>query len=126
MRWRFETKPTCARLVIAINAHIDVPLYAIPDDEFETLEKAAIARADSTGMTLDEARVVSWSELPRDKVLLAHREDDWKVSDPREIADWFKDAVDHYGPPSSPHLPLFKSPGATITGRTLTASPRSS
>jgi hypothetical protein len=28
--WKFVRKPTCARLVISSNAHIDVPLYAIP------------------------------------------------------------------------------------------------
>jgi hypothetical protein len=35
--------------------------------------------------------------LPSDKVLLAHREEDWKASDPRKIHDWFLAAVDLYG-----------------------------
>lgn len=37
--WQFVKKPTCSRLVISSNSHIDVPLYAIPDAEFEKLEK---------------------------------------------------------------------------------------
>jgi hypothetical protein len=31
-RWKLVTdKPTCIRIVIAAYAHIDIPLYAIPD-----------------------------------------------------------------------------------------------
>lgn len=95
--WQFVKKPTCSRLVISANSHIDVPLYAIPDTEFEKLEKhmksfdamARDARADS------EDR---WDALPSDCVLLAHREHDWISSDPRKIRDWFVEAIKIYGP----------------------------
>lgn len=93
--WTFDRRPTCARLVISANAHIDVPLYAIPDAEFEKLEKqmrtfdgmAQDARADSADR---------WEELPSDSVLLAHREKDWISSDPRKIHDWFREAIKVY------------------------------
>ncbi|MCP2223556.1 MULTISPECIES: CBASS cGAMP synthase [Bradyrhizobium] len=95
--WQFVKKPTCSRLVISSNSHIDVPLYAIPDAEFEKLEKqmksfdamARDARADSDDR---------WDALPSDCVLLAHREHDWISSDPRKIRDWFVDAIKVYGP----------------------------
>jgi hypothetical protein len=95
--WQFVKKPTCSRLVISSNSHIDVPLYAIPDAEFEKLEKqiksfdamARDARADSDDR---------WDALPSDCVLLAHREHDWISSDPRKIRDWFVEAIKIYGP----------------------------
>ena len=89
-------EPTCARLVISSNAHIDVPLYAIPDAEFEKLEKQM---RTFDGMARDAARADSvdrWEELPSDCVLLAHREKDWISSDPRKIHDWFREAIKVY------------------------------
>ena len=41
--WTLITdKPTCIRIEVSTAAHIDVPLYAIPDEEFHTLAKAAM------------------------------------------------------------------------------------
>lgn len=94
--WKFARKPTCARLVISSNAHVDVPLYAIPDAEFEKLEKQM---RTFDGMARDAARADSvdrWEELPSDCVLLAHREKDWISSDPRKIHDWFREAIKIY------------------------------
>jgi hypothetical protein len=86
--WTLVTdKPTCTRLEINAKAHIDIPLYAIPDEEFKTLTKAV-------AMTMDmkEARgYQSWDELPATKVLLAHRDLDWIDSDPRPVKEWFDD-----------------------------------
>lgn len=94
--WRFARKPTCARVIVAHDAHVDVPLYAIPDHEFVTLEKAH----ESRSVALDSAlstRIDSWDQLPTGCVLLAHREDDWIYSDPRLLADWFKAEIDIFG-----------------------------
>lgn len=89
--WTLITdKPTCVRIEIAPFAHIDVPLYAIPDKEFETLAKAAMEHGH---VTLDEAvrraERDAWTALPRNSVLLAHREKNWMESDPRPVRDWF-------------------------------------
>jgi hypothetical protein len=100
--WRFIQKPTCARIVLDAHSHIDVPLYAIPDDDYVTMAKGVEARAD---MALDSAfnlseslnRRDSWTLLPSDKVLLAIRGSDWKVSDPRLIANWFSDEIELRG-----------------------------
>ncbi|MBB4587937.1 hypothetical protein GGE50_003841 [Rhizobium leguminosarum] len=94
--WEFKAKDTCCRLVISHNAHIDIPLYAIPDAEFVLLEKAMAMDSRRTAFS-DRARPDTWEALPSDSVLLAHRKEDWKVSDPRKIKTWFLAAVDIYG-----------------------------
>jgi hypothetical protein len=96
-----EQKPTCARVIIDATAHVDVPLYAIPDEEFGKLAKAAqdsLTAADSFDFMRSRIdRLDSWDVLPSDKVLLAHREDDWKSSDPRKVHEWFLDGIETYG-----------------------------
>lgn len=91
--WQLITdKPTCVRIEVSTTAHIDVPLYAIPDQEFETLAKAALKAFG--GLTSDEAirraERDSWAKLPANEVLLAHRNHGWWESDPRSVKDWFE------------------------------------
>jgi hypothetical protein len=91
-QWKLITdKPTCIRVEIAPYAHIDIPLYAIPDHEFTTLEKAAVQ--DYGYLDLQEAvrkaERDAWTALPHNSVLLAHRECNWMESDPRPVKDWF-------------------------------------
>lgn len=98
--WLLKTdKPTCIRIVISSFAHIDIPLYAIPDDEFETLQKAALTIYGY--LTFDEAITRAerdaWTALPTGHVLLAHREDNWIKSDPRPVKEWFLGEVDRHG-----------------------------
>jgi hypothetical protein len=98
--WKgFERKPTCARVILNESAHVDVPLYAIPDEEFGRLAKAeALMAADSFDFMRSRIdRRDSWDVLPSDKVLLAHREEDWKPSDPRKVHEWFLAGVADYG-----------------------------
>jgi hypothetical protein len=101
--WTFAKRPTCARMVIGRDAHLDVPLYAIPQVQFVTLAKAAVRDSvlaedgEIDFMNARRGRPDSWDVLPSDQVLLAHREEDWKVSDPRKIHEWFLSAVDTFG-----------------------------
>lgn len=87
--WRLDTsKPTCVRIEVSAEGHIDVPLYAIPDSQFITLEKAASQRGyaglfEAAGAINTE----TWTRV--DTVLLAHRQDGWMKSDPRAVKDWF-------------------------------------
>lgn len=90
--WKASQKPTCARLELSPRAHIDVPLYAIPDAEFALL-KASVEAYKAMDSAVFNAKRDSWTALPRDKVLLAHREDDWTPSDPRAVKVWFEGAV---------------------------------
>jgi hypothetical protein len=96
--WKLITnKATCIRIEVNHESHIDIPLYAIPDKEFITLSKAAAARYMSLDEALKSAEQDAWTALPKDLVLLAHREDGWKVSDPRLIKDWFLQQVGEKG-----------------------------
>jgi hypothetical protein len=90
--WNHIERPTCVRLEIAVDAHVDIPLYAIPDAEFVRLENRALQRATKTETKVSPDR---WESLPHDAVLLAHREEDWIESDPRKIHEWFIDAVEN-------------------------------
>jgi hypothetical protein len=93
--WKLiTTKPTCTRIEVARDGHIDIPLYAIPDDEYARLEKAAALRFAEAA--LDSERD-NWDALPPDSVLLAHREEDWISSDPRPIKQWFTQQVMAHG-----------------------------
>jgi hypothetical protein len=99
-RWKLITdKPTCIRIVIATDAHIDIPLYAIPNEEFVTLAKASMERYgyDSLMEAVNMAEQDAWTALPADKVLLAHRECNWMSSDPRPVKEWFLGEVEAKG-----------------------------
>jgi hypothetical protein len=97
--WKLVTdKPTCVRIIIAAYAHIDIPLYAIPDDEFATLTKAVMESAyDSVEQAMNRSGQDVWTALPSDKVLLAHRKFNWMASDPRPVKDWFLGQVEVRG-----------------------------
>jgi len=97
--WKLiRDKDTCIRIQISTTAHIDIPLYSIPDEEFVTLAKAATRNGY---MTFDDAfnaqGAESWADLPTDQVMLAHRRDDWVSSDPRPVKNWFVDQVTDKG-----------------------------
>ncbi|MFT7292890.1 MAG: hypothetical protein ACI87Q_000736 [Pseudohongiellaceae bacterium] len=99
-RWTLVTdKPTCIRIVITTYAHIDIPLYAIPDEEFVKLTKASMARYGYNSLTeaVNIAERDAWTALPADKVLLAHRECNWMSSDPRPVKEWFVGEVEAKG-----------------------------
>lgn len=99
-QWELVTdKPTCIRIVISARAHIDVPLYAIPDEDFVTLAKASMERYgyDSITEAINMAEHDAWTALPADKVLLAHRECNWMPSDPRPVKEWFLGEVEAKG-----------------------------
>lgn len=91
-------KPTCIRVELSQTAHIDIPLYAIPDEQFLML-KASMENFgfDNIAEAVTRAERDVWTSLPRDQVLLAHREEDWKKSDPRPLRDWFVGEVDAKG-----------------------------
>ena len=101
--WKLDkSKPTCVRIVVSDDAHIDLPLYAVPDEDFETLvETAAALNADAIPRTsiTDGLEVLekAFRALPADKMMLAHRVEGWKPSDPRKIEDWFLAAIKSHG-----------------------------
>lgn len=99
--WALVTdKPSCVRVAVYEGAHVDIALYAIPDQDFQVLvEKAATA---SINEAMDIADSISFSDalyrdLPVDHIMLAHRDDGWIPSDPRKLDDWFQEAIEEHG-----------------------------
>lgn len=100
--WTLSGKSSCVRVAVRLGAHVDLALYAIPDDDFrELVEKAErVALASFGARVLDEAMAfdqVVYPNLPDDHIMLAHREEGWKPSDPRKLERWFDEAVKRHG-----------------------------
>lgn len=95
--WGFDNKKeTCSRLIINNRIHLDVPLYAIPEDRYDAL-KLAMNQQQSKGLfnyTEDSQPIY----LKPDEVYLAVRsQEHWKQSDPMKIQAWFKEAIQRHG-----------------------------
>lgn len=104
--WVYEEKNTCGRIKIPREkTHIDVPMYAIPKEQFQTKQTAAdsahiIKSADamfeslSANLDMREAYLVE-----ADKVNLALRQGArrWSISDPKIVEDWFNDSCKRIG-----------------------------
>ena len=91
--WRFVgDKPTCSRVIVRHDMHVDVPLYAIPRERYEVL---ALNRMDeSLSFAMDQGR----GYLDSDDVYLAVRnKEHWIKSDPAKISRWFLGAVQDHG-----------------------------
>lgn len=94
-------KETCIRIQVAPWAHIDIPLYAAPEEEFDKIyEKVALAKS----IALDSARLAEtaefaeiyesaqeWTDL--DQIVMATRKGEWKASDPEAVTRWFRDRL---------------------------------
>lgn len=102
--WTLVTdKPSCVRVELASDAHIDFALYAIPDGEFEELvESEVLAKAlnaQDRAMLQDQIELAEdlYRGLREDEIMLAHRKEGWKPSDPRKLEDWFRSALRQHG-----------------------------
>lgn len=100
-----KSNDNCTRLVIDLDKHIDVPVYSIPDHEFETLVKASMevyryamenAAFDSADYA-ERADQQDWDFMPTDGVLMATKDRGWQDSDPRPVRDWVLEQVDLKG-----------------------------
>ena len=105
--WEFEAQNKCARLKIPdMNTHIDVPMYAIPEEQF-LLKEAALSKSQ-LNVAMDSAIVGTESlaynradySLDEGCVNLAVRDGEqrWIKSDPKIVEDWFKDCCLRIGP----------------------------
>mgnify|MGYP000147305340 FL=1 len=104
--WKIDTNnDNCTRLIISDAKHIDVPVYSIPDHEFETLVKASmemyrIAAANEVFDSADYAERADeqeWHMMPTEGVLMATKNRGWQDSDPRPIRDWVVEQVELKG-----------------------------
>lgn len=95
--WKLVTdKPSCVRVVVDDTMHTDLALYSVPDGDFLRILKDAQNRgADfSTALMMEDT---AYRMLSQDEIMLAHRKEGWKKSDPRKLEDWFVDAVKEHG-----------------------------
>ncbi|MCU1793091.1 CBASS cGAMP synthase [Pectobacterium polaris] len=100
--WKASKMPNCGRIIIENrNVHVDVPMYAIPKDQFEA--RKAAARKTAMDSIVGNASYVSKSasvKLDEDCVYLAVRgSDKWIKSDPETVATWFRNAVKRHKEP---------------------------
>lgn len=102
--WTLVTdKPSCVRVELDDGAHIDFALYAIPDEEFEELvETEVLAKAmnaQDRAMLTEQIDLAEdlYRGLREDQIMLAHRVEGWKPSDPRKLEDWFRAALRTHG-----------------------------
>ncbi|HBD3857175.1 TPA: hypothetical protein KL332_000004 [Escherichia coli] len=103
--WRFEEKNTCGRIKIPHEkTHIDVPMYAIPKNQFQTKQTAADSAHILKSESIFESVALNRDSreaylVESDKVNLALREGAkrWSISDPKIVEDWFNDSCKRIG-----------------------------
>lgn len=95
-RWNLDkTKDTCVRVLLSGGAHIDIPIYSIPIDQYQRLSEShelAMNTQQATRSFTDSFR------LPSDKVMLAKRDGTWVRSDPQPLHKWVLGRQERYGP----------------------------
>lgn len=88
--WQTQAKDTCVRVTISPSAHIDLPLYVIPDTLFQLIKANMESRGHAVFDSAINSERDSWKTLPSDKILLADRKQGWRKSDPMAMKNWFK------------------------------------
>lgn len=100
--WGVQFKDTCVR--VSLNhgsaAHVDLPIYAIPEKQYREIKESFAAL--STNFSVQDANEIDLAEeayrqLASGEIMLAHKEKGWIRSDPRKLEDWFQDAVARHG-----------------------------
>lgn len=101
--WSFQRESTCIRICLTgQNAHIDLPLFAVEVNnfnllvnKFQTLTGKTLRKTENLNLVFDtDAKNL---RIEQGYILLADRDEDWRVSDPKAIHDWFISKVDIYG-----------------------------
>ena len=102
--WKlYSGKDTCIRVQINAWAHIDIPLYAAPEEQFaqivergafdavRTLDarEALVANFEEEDFTLQQ-----WEDMV--DIMMATRAGEWQQSDPEEVSRWFLDRIEEH------------------------------
>lgn len=101
--WELDkSKSSCVRVKLSDIAHLDVPIYAIPDEEFSRIHEQVNKAygADSAKALLEEIDIENsllYKQLNPNLIWLAHRETGWEHSDPKKVEDWFLQAIERHG-----------------------------
>lgn len=96
-----SSKDVCCRVIIDDESHIDVPLYAIRDEQFALMRKSltedAVRFAEAAALSEEDEYPFDWSMVTDEDVLLAQRNGVWKPSNPRNVTNWVNSAVEEAG-----------------------------
>lgn len=88
-----DSKSICVRVEIDAEAHLDLNIYAIPDEKMVLLEKAmrtaSVRAMDAYTIRTGPKEI----RLDPSEIYVAHREDFWEQSDPLELEEWFLNAA---------------------------------
>lgn len=96
--WQLDTsKNTCARVRLWAGAHLDIPIYSVPEYQFR-LMKNAIEESAMSSKILAFDSIPRMAAIPSNLVMLAQRNGDWIESDPKQLHDWVNSRTDRYGP----------------------------
>jgi hypothetical protein len=85
-----KQKNTCIRIKVSSWAHIDIPLYAAPEDKFGPIQDAEFAIAKSIKIEDFDYQTrynQAWDDLTG--IMMATREGIWEESDPEAVKRWF-------------------------------------
>jgi hypothetical protein len=99
----------CVRVKISSWAHIDLPLYAAPEEKFQEVKDRpvfdhAISKnylRESVSASLEEYSELGempeffWAEM--EDIHMAMRDGNWVKSDPEQVSKWFDDQVTQHG-----------------------------
>lgn len=87
-----KEKNTCSRVLINKNIHMDIPLYSVPDKEFNTIKDFSETRKSLCSAEVYDSNIEeeTWEDFDYDRVLLAHRKEGWQESDPRNVNKYFQ------------------------------------
>ena len=96
-----KEKDTCCRIEINKKTHIDVPLYSVPDEQFNTIkDRMPLVEMCHFSKSLEsiDSDTLTWDDFEFTEVLLAHRKIGWKKSDPRDLNMHFENVARTKGP----------------------------
>lgn len=106
--WILEQKDTCVRVKLneGEHSHLDIPIYAVPKARYDEIAlnyaKVMSETHDEVSLAIDRRDSIelleeAYKSLASNEILLAHREEGWKRSDPRRLEGWFNDAQQQHG-----------------------------
>lgn len=102
-----DEKDTCIRIKVATWAHIDIPLYAAPAEDFAKVVETVVLKSNARALNsingslaMDSMEQLlykgqTWDDL--DQIMMATRKGEWKASDPETVAKWFRDQIIRFG-----------------------------
>lgn len=94
--WQLDTsKPTCSRVILSIDKHIDIPCYRVINGQLS--EETYFSHRSNYYSLYKEANIPYHDLAESEFILLAHRKEGWIKSDPRLIIDWVLRCTEKYG-----------------------------